>query len=174
MKRGVLVLDSTYLPVSITGVYEAVSKVVCNKAIVVESDPDRKIRSERMVIDAPQVLRLNRFTGYKQYAKIKIKLNKASLLQRDQFECQYCGHEVSEKSATVDHVIPKSRGGKSTWINYVIACKPCNSLKGNRTPEEANMTLLSNPAYPHYLAHLNKMLEREMKDNSTWKQYFIL
>ncbi|NIR52078.1 HNH endonuclease, partial [candidate division KSB1 bacterium] len=80
-----------------------------------------------------------------------VSFSKKNILRRDDFTCQYCGNQ--ENPLTVDHIIPKSRGGKTTWTNVVVACKPCNMKKGSRTASEANMLLKKKPVQPEFHYH---------------------
>jgi 5-methylcytosine-specific restriction endonuclease McrA len=77
-----------------------------------------------------------------------------SVLLRDNFTCQYCGNTPGRNGLTLDHILPRSRGGETTWENVVAACRPCNIRKGDRLPEEARMALRKRPGRPHYLAFL--------------------
>jgi 5-methylcytosine-specific restriction endonuclease McrA len=81
-----------------------------------------------------------------------LPLTRRTVLTRDQHTCQYCGTQPGQKHLTLDHVIPRSRGGLNVWENVVTACAACNQRKGNRTPREAGMPLRGKPARPHYVA----------------------
>jgi 5-methylcytosine-specific restriction endonuclease McrA len=83
---------------------------------------------------------------------VALPVSRRGILSRDQYTCQYCGDTPPRKDLTLDHVLPRSRGGKSTWENVTTACQKCNGRKSNRTPAEANMTLLTNPQRPRYIA----------------------
>jgi 5-methylcytosine-specific restriction endonuclease McrA len=113
---------------------------------------DHDIRSVSIVIKAPAVVRLL------QFVKIGIKappLCRSNIFARDHYRCQYCGDELSPKEATLDHVIPRSQGGKTSWENVVCCCSDCNREKGGRTPREARMHLLKKPEKPHWLPVLH-------------------
>ena len=166
----VLVLDKTYMPLSIVPAKKAFKYLVAQKAVVVENT-DIRIQEWHV----PSVIKLGNFIGHSAYGKIKVKFNKRTLLERDKYLCQYCGKSLNKDKATIDHVIPKGGGykGPTGWSNCVIACQPCNLSKGNRTPQEANMKLLTQPKYPHYVNHLSNVLHRHAKDNQAWVQYFL-
>ena len=80
----------------------------------------------------------------------KIRVNRQRLYKRDNNECAYCG---SKKELTIDHILPKSRGGKNSWSNLITCCLPCNLKKGDKTPEEAKMPLLFTPKIPSFLSN---------------------
>ena len=96
----------------------------------------------------PKAIRL---VKYIRVPPIKVFLSRKNIHRRDKNTCQYCGKFLESGSATIDHIIPKSRGGKNTWQNLVCSCESCNVKKGDSTPKEANMKLLSIPEEPKYL-----------------------
>ncbi|MGB9702325.1 MAG: HNH endonuclease [Candidatus Kapaibacteriota bacterium] len=97
-----------------------------------------------------------------------IDLTRKNIMKRDGMQCQYCGKKHIQ--LTVDHILPKSRGGKDEWENLVTACYECNNKKGNRTPEEAGMKLLSIPKRPNPLSFIkNNLTARE----NSWKDYLF-
>lgn len=83
--------------------------------------------------------------------KSGIKFSRANVFTRDRYSCQYCGHRFKESELNYDHVIPRAKGGRTTWENIVASCVPCNGRKANRTPEEAGLKLLSTPVRPRTL-----------------------
>jgi 5-methylcytosine-specific restriction endonuclease McrA len=91
-------------------------------------------------------------------------------LLRDRDTCQYCGAMPGRKRLTIDHILPRSRGGVTSWENCVAACEACNHRKGDRTPVEARMTLRSAPAAPKYVAFA---LIGELERNAVWSKYAI-
>lgn len=113
---------------------------------------EHDIRSVSIIIRAPAVVRLL------QYVKIGMKsppLCRSNVFARDQFQCQYCGRDLSQKEATLDHVVPRSQGGKTSWENIVCCCSGCNRRKGGRTPKEARMPLRKKPERPTWLPVLH-------------------
>jgi len=104
----------------------------------------------KWTVVVPAVLRLIKLV--RTVYKTRVPFSKRNVVQRDLFTCQYCGHK--EKKMTIDHVVPISRGGKTTFENCVAACKPCNNTKGDRTPNEANMTLRKQPHQPTIMEFL--------------------
>jgi 5-methylcytosine-specific restriction endonuclease McrA len=99
---------------------------------------------------------------------IKIQLSRKNVLKRDGFSCVYCG---STSELTVDHVVPKSKGGKSTWENLATACRPCNNRKDDKLPHEAGMKLRTVPKMPNKIAFLRQEI-RAMEES--WKPYLYI
>ncbi len=161
----VLVLNQTYEPLNIVNVRRAIKLIISLKAEIVYTN-DVLIRGQNLAIPEPSVIRL------KYYVKVKFRepaISKKNIILRDRRTCQYCG---SQKGPfTVDHVIPKSRGGKDVWENLVCACLKCNLRKGDLTPEEAGMTLLSKPRKPTYF-ELNIL--RDNIPDERWKEFLYL
>lgn len=115
------------------------------------------IRSVNFEIQVPRVIRL---TGYDRVPKSTIKFNRRNIFLRDGHRCQYCGKRYSSPRLSLDHVMPKSRGGEDTWENIVCACLDCNVNKGGRTPQEAGMPLLQEPVKPKRSPLLNRQLNQ--------------
>lgn len=147
----VLVLSTGYEPLFKTGWKRAISAVLSGRAEIVESHASLWIGTSSGKISCPTKVRF--ITGViasKIRAKDKgrSRPTKKALWHRDLGCCQYCQKKVTIGSATIDHVIPKSRGGTHTWDNLVIACTKCNSKKGSDLLKECNMKLLSKPSAP--------------------------
>jgi 5-methylcytosine-specific restriction endonuclease McrA len=106
---------------------------------------DEVIRASNMVFRCPEVIVLTR---YDKFPEPKSHFSRRTLYKRDRYTCQYCGCHPGTESLTLDHVVPRSRGGLTTWTNVVLACIECNSRKANRTPQEAGMVLRSVPQKP--------------------------
>lgn len=174
LTKPVLVLDNTYLPLNIVNAKKAITYVIKNKAIVIE-EGNSYINSGSTKWCTPSIIKLSNFTGHSYYSRINIKLNKKTLLERDENTCQYCSKILNNSEATVDHVVPKGGGfgGKTVWTNCVISCQTCNSKKGNKTPKQAGMKLLKEPKYPHYMTYISRVLKKHLSDQVSWKQYFI-
>ena len=134
--RSALVLNATYEPLSVVPSRRAVCLVLSDKAEMIEHD-GAFIRSERLSMPSPLVIRL-RYVVKVPYHR------KTSLSRRDNHRCQYCGG-VAE---SIDHVMPRSRGGEHAWENVVAACRKCNLGKRDRTPDEAGMRLAMPPMTP--------------------------
>lgn len=137
----VLVLNSDYTPLNVTSLRRGFILVVKGKAEVLRED-SKKIVTTVGEFVRPIVIRL---LNYVRFHASPLKLNRKRLYRRDNNECVYCG---SKKNLTLDHVLPKSRGGRNSWNNLVTCCTSCNMKKGNRTPEEAGMKLRQKPYEP--------------------------
>lgn len=145
----------------------AMSLVLKGRVTVYETFED-EVRSQSRTFKIPAVIGLLKMVPYKHSGKVS--LSKTNLLIRDKFECQYCGKELRTHNATVDHIVPVSRGGKREWLNVVASCKPCNGKKDNRTPDEAHMTLRSHPWVPTRKIVLQK--HAEALGVPQWMPYF--
>ena len=145
----VLVLNATYEPLSIVSVKRAVVLLLKEKAELVEAAQAR-LRAENFSIPTPLVIRLVYYVKIPR--RISLPVTRRTVLARDNYTCQYCNAIPPRQQLTIDHVLPRSRGGKTTWENVVTACEKCNGRKGSRTPAEANMQLLTEPKRPRYIA----------------------
>ncbi len=139
-----LKLDSSFRPIEIVDSVEALVLCLVGKAYAVESYA-KQIHSISQTFQLPAVIVLRRYV--KMRFK-KVACTRKNIIWRDDSQCQYCTKYFEEDKLTIDHVKPRSRGGKNTWLNLVTACKKCNQKKGNKTPEEANMFLLKPPKEP--------------------------
>jgi 5-methylcytosine-specific restriction endonuclease McrA len=148
---AVLVLNATYEPLHFTNARRAVLLLLGGKAESVESSP-RLIRSPSLSLALPAVIRLGAYIR-KPFLE-RVAFNKKNILRRDGYTCQYCSRRNDR--LTVDHVVPRSRGGQTVWTNVVAACLRCNLLKGSRTLDDARLRLIREPAHPRFLfsAHL--------------------
>ena len=132
----VLVLNATYEPIHVCTARRAAVLLLKAKAEMLEHG-ERALRSERLVIERPVVIRLVHYVRIPRDVHRR-KITRKAVLARDAWTCQYCGSERAN-GLTVDHVIPRSRGGESVWENIVASCAPCNRRKGNRLPREIEM-----------------------------------
>jgi 5-methylcytosine-specific restriction endonuclease McrA len=131
---GVIVLNASYEVINVVTVAKAVAYVLKEKAEVVHADAGRVVRSTNRSIPLPRVVRLLRYVRIPYRSSVP-RWSRIGVLQRDRFTCAYCG----SRATTVDHVLPRSRGGGDTWLNTVASCGPCNNRKGSRTPGEAGL-----------------------------------
>jgi 5-methylcytosine-specific restriction endonuclease McrA len=144
----VLVLNATYEPLNVVSVRRAILLLLKEKAEVVEAT-EAWLRSEREALPVPLVIRLVYYVRIPR--RFSLPLSRRTVLARDHYTCQYCGAQPGKANLTVDHVVPRSRGGDTCWENVTTACGPCNRRKGNRTPEEAAMPLQRQPRRPRYI-----------------------
>jgi len=146
---SVLVLNATYEPLNVVSVRRAVVLLLKEKAELVEA-AETRLRAERIEVPVPLVIRL--VTYVRVPRRFNLPVSRRTVLSRDDYTCQYCGVQPGKGELTIDHVLPRSRGGDHTWENVTTACGPCNRRKGNRTPVEAGMTLRREPYRPRYIA----------------------
>lgn len=154
----VLILNQDYSALTVCSAEKAFVLIYLQKAELVKEDPQKKLHTIDRTYPMPLVIRLHRYVSIPYKG---VMLSRQNIFRRDGFSCQYCGarHEL-----TIDHVLPRSRGGKSSWTNLVTACKHCNNKKGDLTPEEANMPLRRKPFRPSFvlfLRHLSGPLSEE-------------
>ena len=167
MHGAVLVLNASYEPLNIVSVRRAVVLLLKEKAEVVEAT-EQRLKSERWVLQRPTVIRLVQYVRVPR--RMALPLTRRMILTRDNNTCQYCGKQPPRSHLTIDHVLPRSRGGEKTWENAVAACRTCNQRKGNRTPEEANMRLARKPYRPRYIA---LALVGDYQHHDDWGKYII-
>lgn len=165
MTGHVLVLNQDYRALTICSVERAIVLVILRKAELIEALPDRFVRSPSTQLPWPSIVRLR---GYVTVPYKRIMISRKNILRRDRFRCQYCS---SREHLTIDHVVPKSRGGRDSWENLVAACTPCNNKKGNRTPDEANMVLKRPPFRPSHVMFIRDYIGTL---NDAWKPYLFL
>lgn len=165
-----LLLNSSYEPMRIVSWQKALILWFQEKVEILEFHSSYA-RSSKTKFQLPSVLKL------KQYVRPKnrnvVRFCRENVYLRDEYTCQYCGHEFHPKQLTLDHVVPASKQGLKNWTNVVTACRDCNQKKANRTPTQAKMPLLNEPRMPHWLP----MADYEFKlggvpDN--WYQYLNL
>ncbi len=127
----------------------------------------REIRSVSFTIKLPSVVRLLRLV---KRPKSPVKFSRQNIYARDKYRCQYCGQKFSSEELTYDHVVPRSRGGKTEWENIVTCCVDCNRRKGGRTPSEAGMKLIKKPEKPTWIPALKITIGfREVPQS--WRDY---
>ncbi len=148
MSRKVLVLNQDYSAFTLCSVPKAFLLVYLKKADLVCESANEKLHSVYQTFPLPSVIRLHRYV-YLPYKGMM--LSRQNIFKRDGFHCQYCG---SGNQLTLDHVYPRSKGGKTTWDNLVTACKSCNAKKGDSTPEDAKMPLKLKPYKPSFIMFL--------------------
>lgn len=163
--QPVLVLNQTYEPLDVCNVRRAVVLVARGKAEVV----DRASSLLRTVSESFAVPSVIRMVYYIKRPRPVMRLSRREVFARDRHVCQYCGRAGKEKDLTLDHVVPRARGGAHTWENLVSACKECNHRKAGRTPREARMRLRTTPARPQVTPlHL---FGRYVRSRPAWGQF---
>ena len=161
----VLVLNASYEPLNITSWRRATVLMLKGKAESLEEDSLHNIRKD---FKAPTVIRLRQFirVPYRE-----IPLTRKNIFQRDDNCCQYCGQK--NKKLSIDHVLPRSRGGQDHWENVITACLQCNAIKGNRTPEEAKMPLIKKAYKPLNNMSLETTKQIHSGRYKEWRKYVI-
>ena len=173
MVVGCLALNASFEPLTMVPMRRALRLVLDGKAEIVEADADRFVRSERLTLPRPAVIRLVKFIHVPR--RFRRQVTNTFLFARDRYRCQYCGRTAAElkprESLTRDHLIPLSRGGTNEWTNCVTACSPCNTRKGNRMPAEIGMHPLVHPVEPHFV-HLSWAVRRLTPTQSKYIRLF--
>lgn len=131
-----------------------------------DMDPGHRefVRSVNFAIEVPRVMRLYR---YEKVPRQTLRFNRRNLFARDNYQCQFCEKQLPPSQLSFDHVLPRSRGGKTSWENVVCSCLRCNSRKGNRTPEEAGMKLVRKPVKPGQ----HPILSFQVKDDPRYESW---
>ena len=160
----VLVLNASYEPLNITSWRRAVVLLIKDKAEQVEHNGKYVYTG----FPLPTVIRLRH---YIQVPYKEIPLTRRNILHRDGHTCQYCHY--SGEDLTLDHMVPRSRGGGDTWENMVTACVRCNVRKGNRTPKEANMLLTYSPRRPYSSLYFEVTRHLHSGVHQEWRKYII-
>ena len=162
MEKRVLVLNLDHYPIAVVPVQKAMVLLLLEKAQLLSAYELLEIRTISRTFAYPAVIRL---AHYKHIPYKGVLLNRANLFRRDGGECQYCG---STRQLTIDHVIARSKGGKTSWTNLVTACNRCNVLKGDKTPEQVGMQLRIPPFVPTLSYFLASYAERQAPE---WLPY---
>tara|TARA_B100000282_G_scaffold264662_1_gene215354 strand:- start:6 stop:524 length:519 start_codon:yes stop_codon:yes gene_type:complete len=146
MMNGVktLKLDLAFRPIEVIDAVEGLVLCLIGKAQAIESHT-HEIRSVSDSFKLPSVIALKRIVKFHFHT---MACKRQNVLWRDKYQCQYCSKKDNVDKLTIDHVVPRSKGGKNTWLNLVTACKKCNQKKGSKTLEQANMKLIKKPFEP--------------------------
>jgi 5-methylcytosine-specific restriction endonuclease McrA len=166
LNRNVLILNQNYEPMSVITAKKAVILIYLGKAEIIERHPIWEVRSVRTAIPFPSIVRLIAFINI---PRKRVVLSRKNIIKRDNGRCQYCGSP--HKPLTVDHVLPKNRGGEDSWENLACACVSCNNRKGNRTPEEAKMPLIRKPQRPTHIFFMQHFVGVV---DERWKPYLFM
>jgi 5-methylcytosine-specific restriction endonuclease McrA len=164
MTMMALKLDSSYRPIEVIDAIEALVMCIIGKATPVETY-DEKINSPSKSFSLPAVIVLKTIVKFRLNT---ISCNRLNVIWRDNNQCQYCTKTFPDSELTMDHVMPKSRGGLNTWENLATACKKCNQKKGSRTSKESGMYPLNKPTRPR-ASILKSVSKNQISD--LWKDY---
>jgi 5-methylcytosine-specific restriction endonuclease McrA len=168
----VLLLNQTYEPLGTVSVARAVIMTFKNTVTVEEFDGDRVLRSARAEFPVPSVIRRRIYINVRQRREAS-GTKRLRIYVRDKYRCQYCGEKKPAGELTLDHILPRSRGGDNSPVNIVTACVSCNGRKGNRTPAEARMPLMTSQSA------LRVKLERVVlchyaEARAEWRKYLFM
>ena len=168
LQDPVLVLNSTFEPIHVTAVRRALVLTLKGVAQVEELNA-AKVHSPSQMHSVPSVIRL---LSYRHIPQQSRALSRKNILLRDRNTCQFCGEQFSAGELTLDHVMPRSRGGPSSWENLVACCYQCNNRKGDRTPEEAGIRLQRRPR--PFTLHTSRQLMRLIgRHDEKWRKYLF-
>ena len=165
LNTKVLVLNQSYEPLMVINAKRAIVLIIKEKVKMLEKYSEN-IRSVQNSFDLPSVIRLNFYVHLKYK---DIVLNRRNILKRDDYRCQYCAKQATP--LTIDHIVPKNKGGKDSWENLVAACSKCNTRKGDTLLKHMDMKLLKKPRKPSKLFQLQTYVNKK-QDN--WKQYLFM
>ncbi len=188
----VLVLNRLWQPVNVVGTQRAFSLLLQDHAQViytrdgsfrimdaaawlelseaeVPEDNEAYVNTVRLRIRVPKVLLLR---GYAQLPAQEVKFNRENLFERDNYRCQYCGNGFEASQLNMDHVIPRDRGGRTSWENIVTSCIKCNSRKANRLPHQANMHLIRKPERPRWRPFVSSLIGQDY--DAEWEHFINL
>lgn len=177
-----LVLNRNWQPVTFLPVQTAIVNAMRDMASVLDTEnyllvsfdewaasgyqSDRMIRTPNLQIPAPEVIVLKK---YGERPPRKVTFTRSNLHRRDEWTCQYCGDALPERKLQIEHILPRSRGGPTSWENCVSACESCNSRKADQTPTEAGMKLRTTPAKPAW--KLTLAIPRGQKLRPSWEPF---
>jgi 5-methylcytosine-specific restriction endonuclease McrA len=168
MQSPVLVLNATFEPINVTAVRRALVLMLKGVAQAEETN-HHEVHSTSKAIQVPSVIRL---LSYRHIPQQSRALSRKNILLRDRNTCQFCGATFPASELTLDHVMPRSRGGRSSWENLVACCYACNNSKGDRTPEEAGLKLQRRPR--PFTLHTSRQLMRLMGHrDEKWRKYLF-
>lgn len=190
LQQTVLVLNRLWQPIHTCSVKRALKLLCLGHAQVVQTEGEARyqthdiqswldyshqslphsphhtfIRSVHLIIQVPKIIVL---ALYDRLPRQEVKFTRQNIFLRDKYLCQYCGEKFPENGLNLDHVLPRHRGGQTTWENIVTSCIPCNTRKGNRLPHEASMPLLSQPRTPRWLPFFGL---KEQSNDQTWNDF---
>jgi len=183
----VLVLNRSFYAIQVISWKRAISLVYLNHANVVDDDyntysfdnwkefaeeiiknPSGYIHTPNFKIIIPEVIALKTFN---ELPKSEVKFTRRNIYEHYHYRCNYCGRKFHTQELNLDHVLPRSRGGKTDWTNVVTSCIPCNLRKGNKTPNEASMRLLVRPSKPKWTGSAAVVFRPPFKIKASWQRF---
>jgi len=181
LESGVLVLNRFFQAVQITSVRRAFSLFYKGYVKAVDEDyitysfndwrdlpPNGdSIRTPNYQLRVPRIVQL---VYYDKTPRFRVRFSRKNIFLRDRNRCQYCGELFDSKELTIDHVVPTSRGGGNSWENVVCCCVQCNKRKGNRTPEEAALSLVRKPKRPYWIP-FSRFTNKRSSTHPTWRNF---
>ena len=168
LQEPVLVLNATFEPINVTAVRRALVLLLKGVAQAEEIN-HAEVHSASNAVPVPSVIRL---LAYRHIPQQSRALSRKNILLRDRNTCQFCGRQFPASELTLDHVLPRSRGGHSSWENLVACCYECNNSKGDRTPEEAGLHLVRRPR--PFTLHTSRQLMRLIgRQDEKWRKYLF-
>lgn len=165
LNRAVLVLNTNYAPLEICSARRAICLYYLEKVDVLTNYSDA-VHSPSVTLNIPSIIKLKDFV---RYNSMELILSRKNVFHRDDYTCQYCGNKSGPH--TIDHVIPRERGGQDTWENLVTACARCNIVKGNKTPEEAGMILMKRPVKPNRIHYFQQFVGMKQQE---WRPFLFM
>lgn len=165
--RDTLLLDQGYQPLKVIPWQRAMVLHLLGKVELVTAH-GWSINTVSRPFPAPAVVRLLRQIRHRPPF---VRFSRDNVYLRDGHRCQYCGVDLPSRDLTLDHVIPRCRGGQTNWTNVVVACTPCNRRKGRKTPEEADMPLLTKPRRPRWLAPKVMAMSGKAQLPAPWRDW---
>ncbi len=184
----VLVLNKSWIAINVANarralalLYQGHARVVCpedytildfdawctySRKASLKNEDVPVVRTPTQSIVIPEVILLSGFNGFVRH---EIRFSRSNIFTRDKHQCQYCGKVPDKSDLTLDHIMPRSRGGGDSWENLVLACARCNVKKSNRTPEEANMHLLKQPTAPRWLPRFGLSVRKQ--EMHSWQRF---
>lgn len=169
MSKKTLLLDSSYQVLSFIS-ERRLFKLLFKEKVEIESSWNDEISWINGKIKYPSIVRLKK---YIKRTYFNSNFSRRSIIKRDESKCQYCDKKLSASQITIDHILPKARGGITSFVNCVVSCHSCNNKKADRTPEQADMTLLKRPMHPSFLIQ-HYVPESQEYWHADWDNYFTI
>jgi 5-methylcytosine-specific restriction endonuclease McrA len=186
LESNVLVLNRSYIPIHVTSVRRAISMIYQDVARAVHTDyqsfdfdqwrrlppgaGDRVLGTSRGAIRVPRVVVL---LAYDRIPRRHVRYSRLNIFARDKFTCQYCGARPPRSQLNLDHVVPRTLGGKTSWENVVCSCVDCNRRKGGRTPQQARLRLRRQPVRPRWTPLVNIAASQHVR-HEEWRPFLGL